>query len=317
MALSPNDFKAGLDASDLVDIIEQVTSSLRQERAEQVITGGIINGGLVELENPGSLAVIGDIHGDIKSLRGILRELNYDTFLADPKNKIIFLGDYVDRGNDSIGVLYTVLRLKRTYPNSVILMRGNHEAPKEFPFSSHDLPYELVDRFGEYLAKKIYDKILSLFRILTLATVIRGTMLLIHGGLPTLDEVIANYRNYLSRAQEDHTTNSVLEEILWNDPRKIDGNPWWEHSRRGIGRHFGATITAKWLKATQTKSVVRGHEPCQGFRIDHDRMIMTIFSSKEAYPSFKPAYLFLPAEMIPTVNDALDLTAYVRFPALP
>jgi protein phosphatase len=109
----------------------------------------------------------------------------------------------------------------------------------------------------------------------------------------------------------------VLEELLWNDPRKIETHPGWEVSRRGLGRHFGSSISRRWLQAFDTKAIVRGHEPCQGFRLDHDNILMTLFSCKEAYSKFKAAYLLLNADQLDGINDARDLSRYVRFPELP
>jgi protein phosphatase len=62
---------------------------------------------------------------------------------------------------------------------------------------------------------------------------------------------------------------------------------------------------------------VGGHEPCQGFRLDHGDIVMTLFSCKEAYPKFKAAYLMLNASQLAGVNNARDLSRYVRFTELP
>ena len=107
-----------------------------------------------------------------------------EAFLGDPNNKLIFLGDYVDRGVNSVGVIFVVTRLKMKFPDSVILMRGNHEAPIEFPFPSHDLPGEVVRRYGYEKGKLVYNgKILPLFRLLTPATMIDESLFLVHGGV--------------------------------------------------------------------------------------------------------------------------------------
>lgn len=276
------------------------------------IVGGRVEGGLVEIHELENLAVISDLHGDSYSLFRILDEINYEKFLSRPKNKLVFLGDYVDRGSDSISVIYAVCHLKHAYPDSVVLMRGNHESPAEFPFPSHDLPYRIRGRFGNS-GRDVYGRLLSMFKLLTLATVVPDRLLLVHGGLPTEDAVIANFHKAISTAQDSHVHSRVLEELLWNDPRRLDGAPGWEPSRRGIGRHFGSGITRRWLNATNTKAIVRGHEPCQGFRLDHDDTIMTLFSCREAYPSFKAAYLLLSAIQLHKIGDAKDLVAYVRF----
>jgi protein phosphatase len=227
---------------------------------------------------------------------------------------MIFLGDYVDRGNDSIGVLYTLCYLKQKYPDSVILMRGNHESPAEFPFASHDLPYRIEDRFG-YSGKTIYSKLLSMFKLLTLITIVGKRLLLVHGGLPTEDTTIENYRETIATAQENNVRSRVLEELLWNDPRDIDEPPGWEISRRGYGHHFGSSVSRKWLQATGTKVLVRGHEPCQGFRIDHDGLVLTLFSCKQPYPSFRAAFIVLSADQLHNINNGNDLSLYIRFQA--
>lgn len=286
---------------------------MQAERKKGSIAEGKVTGGLMEISDISNLVVISDLHGDSQSLFKILYEINYEQFLANPRNKLVFLGDYVDRGNDSIGILYSVCYLKHAYPDSVVLMRGNHESPFEFPFSSHDLPYKIEERFGTS-GRGIYAKLLSMFRLLTLATIVRQKLLLVHGGLPTEDAAIDNYRESIATAQENHIKSRVLEELLWNDPRKIDDAPGWEPSRRGLGRHFGSGVSRRWLQASGTKVVVRGHEPCQGFRIDHDGLVLTLFSCKGAYPSFRAAYLTLNTDQLGCINDANALSKYVRFP---
>lgn len=299
-------------ASDFIQKIEQATAVLQAERQMKGIVGGRVEGGLVEIHELENLAVISDLHGDSYSLFRILDEINYEKFLSRPKNKLVFLGDYVDRGSDSVSVIYAVCHLKHAYPDSVVLMRGNHESPAEFPFPSHDLPYRIRGRFGNS-GRDVYGRLLSMFKLLTLATVVPDRLLLVHGGLPTEDAVIANFHKAIATAQDSHVHSRVLEELLWNDPRRLDGAPGWEPSRRGIGRHFGSGITRRWLNATNTKAIVRGHEPCQGFRLDHDDTIMTLFSCREAYPAFKAAYLLLSAIQLHKIGDAKDLVAYVRF----
>ena len=302
------------DASDFLKQIEQATAALRAEREKKSIRGGSVNGGLVEIQELEILAIVSDLHGDSKSLSKILGEINYEMFLKNPLNMLVFVGYFVDWGSDSIGILHSVCRLKHQYPDSVVLMRGNHESPAELPFPSHDLPYKLEERFGQD-SRGIYERLLSMFRLLTLATIVRDKLLLIHGGLPTEDAAIANYREAIATAQENHIRSRTLEELLWNDPRKLGDLPGWEASRRGVGRHFGSAISRKWLEASGTKAIVRGHEPCQGFRLDHDDTVLTLFSCKEAYPAFKAAYLMLGSGDLQNIRDAKDLSNCVRFPA--
>jgi protein phosphatase len=300
------------NASEFMRIVRQTKYTLQAGRRNKSIAGGRICGGLLEVYDLENLVIISDLHGDSKSLFQILSEIKYKRFLSKELNKLVFLGDYIDRGSDSLSILYSVCYLKSTYPDSVIVMRGNHEAPAEFPFSPHDFPYEVQDRFGNRW-KEIYKDILSMFRVLTLATVVKHKLLLVHGGLPTQEAAAKNFRESIAFAHESQVRNSVLEEILWNDPRQIDENKGQERSRRGLGRYFGANVTRTWLQATGTKAVIRGHEPCQGFRLDHDNMIMTLFSCAGLYPNSAAAYLMINASKIDTIKDAKELSVHVKF----
>ncbi len=69
----------------------------------------------------GRLIAIGDIHGRLSKLTGLLAKI-------DPSvdDRLVFLGDFVDRGPDSYEVVGLIIRLKRDYPKTVAL-RGNHE----------------------------------------------------------------------------------------------------------------------------------------------------------------------------------------------
>ncbi|HEX2556887.1 MAG TPA: metallophosphoesterase family protein, partial [Nitrososphaera sp.] len=209
---------AEADASDFLQEIEEATIALQTERKKRSIIGGKVIGGLMEIQNLQNLVIISDLHGDSHSLFRILDEISYTKFLVNPMNKLVFLGDYVDRGSDSIGILYSICYLKHAHPDSVVLMRGNHESPSEIPFSSHDLPHRVEERFGAS-GKIVYSKLLSMFKLLSLVTIVQQNLLLVHGGVPTEDSAIDNYVESVAAAQENHNRSRVLEEILWNDPR--------------------------------------------------------------------------------------------------
>ena len=302
----------GVDERDLTQSLDTVIEILQRERKSGGITGGMIKGSFVELYVPRKLAIVGDIHGDITTLWHILQEINVEVFLGNSHNKLIFLGDYVDRGPNSIAVLFAICSLKKKFPESVILMRGNHEAPIEFPFPSHDLPTEVIKQYGYHRGKLIYnEKILPFFRLLTLATLIEGSLFLVHGGVPT-GNFDYTFKDTICTADQTYTNNSIMEEILWNDPRQgIRNNEGWEYSRRGIGKHFGIEISRKWLRLSKARVIVRGHEPCQGFRIDHDGAVITLFSCQEPYPTFQAAYIITNEQELKSINGAVDLSSQI------
>ncbi|HZV19396.1 MAG TPA: metallophosphoesterase family protein [Sphingobium sp.] len=71
---------------------------------------------------------IGDIHGRLDLLRQIIDRIAEDDLARGPAQRtdLILLGDYVDRGPDSKGVLDFVMRLRDWWPDSTCL-QGNHE----------------------------------------------------------------------------------------------------------------------------------------------------------------------------------------------
>lgn len=69
--------------------------------------------------------VVGDIHGTYTKLKDMLAKLDWRPGSGD---KLIFLGDYIDRGPKSYEVVETVAELTDRYQHEVIALKGNHES---------------------------------------------------------------------------------------------------------------------------------------------------------------------------------------------
>ncbi len=68
---------------------------------------------------------IGDIHGHLDSLERLMEKIEPDL----EKDQLVFMGDYIDRGPHSKGVVDYILRLRNAAPRqNVICLKGNHEA---------------------------------------------------------------------------------------------------------------------------------------------------------------------------------------------
>jgi len=79
-----------------------------------------------------STAFVGDVHGNLAALQGLLKELDRDN-ICD----FVFLGDYVNKGIHSFEVIEELLRFRTV--NRVVLLRGNHEAVMLETLESGDL----------------------------------------------------------------------------------------------------------------------------------------------------------------------------------
>jgi len=69
---------------------------------------------------------IGDVHGSLRKLRSLIARC--ERYADGRPMTFIFLGDYIDRGPESAGVVDCVLDLQSRMPERVIALKGNHEA---------------------------------------------------------------------------------------------------------------------------------------------------------------------------------------------
>ncbi len=69
---------------------------------------------------------IGDVHGCWQELEILLRAMGQKYDLASPDVQMVFLGDYIDRGDSSVRVINRLWTLKQSFPTTIFL-KGNHE----------------------------------------------------------------------------------------------------------------------------------------------------------------------------------------------
>ncbi len=243
------------------------------------------------------VAVIGDIHGDIESLVHVLRDTDVET--AD---RIIFLGDYGDRSEESVEVYYLLLTLKALagIGEKLILLRGNHEGPPDMPVMPHDLLLFFTSKYGAR-GRELYNRIRELWEYLPYAVVVTGSYLMVHGGV----SATVTSSEDIAYARETHPSSSTFEEILWSDP--IEGKGYFS-SLRGAGRMFGEDITDAVFRAVGVKTLIRSHEPCEGVDVRQRGKILTLFSRKGApYFNKRAAYLVLDETILRDAKDAGEL----------
>ena len=219
-------------------LVEKITSLHNDQKFQGFFSDvGMSSGDYLNFQIPDNLVVVGDLHGDFTSLKKIMNKINYYEYLKSESNILIFLGDYIDRGKYSLEVLLLLCSIKSMFPTNMFMLRGNHEAYHRFPFSSFDFPRELQNKFDDP-GKTLYtNTIIPFFDSLSSICEINGFCLLVHGGLPVIQDK-EFFRNYKFRISDMKTDGELLEEILWNDPRELTDRDW-QISNRGLGKYFG------------------------------------------------------------------------------
>jgi len=294
---------SNVDSKSFMKVVDQVDQILTSEKSNSRMR---ITGRLIHLSPEGEAIVIGDLHGDMNSLYEVLKETDFvEKSRSGAQVYLVFLGDYGDRGPFSPEVYYVVLSLKMMFPETVILLQGNHEGPQDLLAYPHDLPYHLQRKFGSDW-QTVYTELSTLFRRFYTAVLVEDNFVMLHGGVPsktkTLDDVAYAYQK--------HPAETHLEEILWSDPAEVIKGT--RFSPRGAGRFFGEDVTDAFLKMVKAEFLVRGHEPVDdGYKFNHNGKILTIFSRKgPPYNNSRGAYLIV--DMSKKTDSASKLNSCIQ-----
>ena len=292
-----------VQSSGFIEAVDKATSLLQKENG-QVGNLTIVNR-LVKLEPLGEALVIGDLHGDFESLVVIMQKSRFIEKMEKTRDAtLIFLGDYGDRGEKSAEIYYLVLKLKLAFPRQVVLLRGNHEGPKNLVASPHDLPLQFQNRFGEDWAV-VYEKIRALWPYLYNAVYVGDRYLMVHGGV---SPEISSLQD-IAQAQESHN-EVLLEDLLWSDPD--ENGQGVSSSPRGTGKLFGKKVTKEVLGRLNAKVILRGHESSDvGFKINHDGKVLTLFSRKGS-PYFNRYGAYLQLQLSEKFENAQRLIPLIH-----
>lgn len=148
--------------------------------------------------------VVGDLHSDYQSLSRILLKIYLRPGINPDKVRIIFLGDYVDRGDRPMQVLRLLLSLKKNWPDHFWLLQGNHESYEileDGTTLSSVSPRDTIDGWKPHFGEEVFRALAELFAVLPVAfiqTLKRSKetfsfgsekILYVHGGIPRKDYI--------------------------------------------------------------------------------------------------------------------------------
>ncbi|KAF2307001.1 hypothetical protein GH714_023198 [Hevea brasiliensis] len=198
---------------------------------------------LLELEAP--IKICGDIHGQYSDL---LRLFEYGGL--PPNANYLFLGDYVDRGKQSLETICLLLAYKIKYPENFFLLRGNHEC------ASINRIYGFYDECKRRFNVRLWRIFTECFNCLPVAALIDEKILCMHGGLSpdlhNLDEI----RNL--QRPTDVPDTGLLCDLLWSDPSKdVQG---WGMNDRGVSYTFGPDRVTEFLEKHDLDLICRAHQ---------------------------------------------------------
>lgn len=218
---------------------------------------------LLELEAP--IKIVGDIHGQYYDL---LRLFEYGGF--PPEANYLFLGDYVDRGKQSLETVCLLLAYKVKYPENFFLLRGNHEC------ASINRIYGFYDECKRRYSIKLWKTFTDCFNTLPVAAVVDEKIFCMHGGLSPELKSFEQIRRIMRPT--DVPDSGLLCDLLWSDPDKdISG---WGENDRGVSYTFGPDVVTKFLNKHDLDLICRAHQVVEdGYEFFARRQLVTLFSA--------------------------------------
>ncbi|GAA6043343.1 hypothetical protein JCM8097_008036 [Rhodosporidiobolus ruineniae] len=218
---------------------------------------------LIELSPP--VKIVGDVHGQYSDLIRLFEMCGFP-----PSANYLFLGDYVDRGKQSLETILLLLCYKVKYPENFFLLRGNHEC------ANVTRVYGFYDECKRRCNIKIWKTFVDVFNCLPIAAVVASKIFCVHGGLsPSLSSMDDIRR--ISRPT-DVPDYGLLNDLLWSDPS--DTALDWEDNERGVSYCFGKSVIGQFLARYDFDLICRAHMVVEdGYEFWNERTLVTIFSA--------------------------------------
>ena len=215
-----------------------------------------------------SIYICGDIHGQYADMLQLLK-LGH----LPPMSKYLFLGDFVDRGDNSIEVVMLLFCLKIIYPEHIYMIRGNHEC------ESINRIYGFYDECKNRYSGDVWKKLNACLMTLPIAATIGERIFCVHGGLSPHLKFIEQI-DKLERGKPI-PDKGILCDLLWSDP-DIEGRQVekWGFNDRGVSFTFNNTVVKEFNKINNIDLICRAHQVVDaGYKFSYNKKLVTIFSA--------------------------------------
>lgn len=218
---------------------------------------------LIELNAP--VKIVGDIHGQYNDLIRLFEMCGFP-----PESNYLFLGDYVDRGKQSLETILLLFCYKLKYPENFFLLRGNHEC------ANVTRVYGFYDECKRRCNIKVWKSFIDTFNTMPIASIVADKIFCVHGGLSPSLSHMDDIRN-IARPT-DVPDYGLLNDLLWSDPADMDQD--WESNERGVSYCFGKKVIIDFLARHDFDLVCRAHMVVEdGYEFFNDRLLVTVFSA--------------------------------------
>ena len=212
--------------------------------------------------------ICGDIHGQFYDLLQLFELGGYP-----PEKNYLFLGDYVDRGKQSIETICLLFAYKIKYPENFFLLRGNHEC------SSVNRMYGFYDECKRRYSVKLWKNFIDSFNCLPIAAVIDDTIFCCHGGLSPELIFVNQIKNIIRPT--DVPEYGMLCDILWSDPNENENmKEYFGFNERGISVTFSKKSLQNFLSDNNLELLCRAHQVVEeGYEFFGNNKCVTVFSA--------------------------------------
>jgi len=194
--------------------------------------------------------VIGDLHGDLKSLTKLMEIIKKEN-----SKYVIFLGE------DS---------------NKYFLLKGNHETLEVN--RNYGFYQDFLNRFKD---PKKFSQVIALYNTLPYSVLVNESILCLHGGIPEEFNAINRLKGIKTseiNIIDDNTAKSLLQ-IMWNDP-KPNLKGFAESFRGREIKFFGEDVFSDFMRENKLDYLIRAHERFpEGYKWFFNKRLLSIFSS--------------------------------------
>ena len=264
--------------NEIMELIEEVKPMLEKDHS------------LIRIRSP--CKIFGNLYGLYNDL------MRYFESYGNPSDdnqmgditvmQYIFLGDFCDRGYNSLEVILLLFALKVKYPEFIYLIRGHHE--DKYINEDYGLGKECYDRLSDDIRDpfSVFANINKAFDLLPFGVLVDNNILLVHGGIGSSINNVDDIDSIKRPIEVIHnvTNNEQLKviDLLWSeycdDIDNIDANVERDKLKKGFIVKYGKNRLNKFLDENKINLLITSHQFVKGgFTTFNNDRILIVFSA--------------------------------------